>query len=245
MSTTLKICRKELFTYVTSPALYVFLVVFVGLAGGLLFYASPFFSIGSADLGPHFFEILPYLLLIFSPAIAMRLWAEENKSGTIELLMTLPVRDWEAVVGKFLAGYLMVLLALALTLPVPYLVAGIASSDAPFDFGPVWSGYIGVCLMGAVFLSIANAVSATTKNQIIAFIVGLSLCFVVFFIGRPVIVNALPETLQPFFTYIGVGAHIATFRQGAPDTRAILYFVSFTLFTLFLTVRVIESRRWR
>lgn len=248
MTTMLKIWGKELKTYFNSPVLYIFLIVFCILSGGSLFYLSPFFEDRFATLAA-FFGYLPMIFLVFVPAIAMRLWAEENKAGTLELLMTLPIRDWEAVVGKYLAALTILALALVLTFPIPYIVHSLVApgpgGKAVMDFGPIYGGYAGIFLMGSVFLAVSSAVSATTRNQIIAFILGLVACMFFFFIGHPYILGLLPERLVPFFEYVGLAGHMGSITIGVFSTRTMLYFLSMVAFLLFVNVRIVESRRWR
>jgi len=244
MSTTLKLCKREIIAYLSSPAFYIFLVVFVGVSGAMFFYVGRVFTERFAQLN-NFFTLLPFLLLCFVPAVAMRLWAEENKSGTTELLMTLPVRDWEAVLGKYLAALMVIVLGLALTFPIPMIVAHLARKDTPLDLGPVFGGYAGMAAMGAVFLALANMVSALTKNQVVAFILGISTCFGIFILGRPPVLEHVPQDVVPFLSFIGVGGHLDGFAVGVFDTRSVLYFVSLVVVLLFATVRILESRRWR
>ncbi len=244
MSTTLKLCRRELLAFVCSPALYIFLLVFTGFSGAMFFYVGGFFREKFAQLN-NFFMLLPFLLLCFVPAVAMRLWAEENKSGTVELLMTLPVRDWEAVLGKYLAALFVIALALGLTAPIPAVTAWLAREDTPLDLGPMWGGYAGMLSMGAVFLAISCMVSALTKNQVVAFILGITSCFGIFILGRPPVLEHVPQQLVPFLSYVGIGAHLDGFAVGVFDTRSALYFASLIIFLLFSTVRILESRRWR
>ncbi|MDX2175983.1 MAG: ABC transporter permease [Candidatus Sumerlaeia bacterium] len=244
MGTTLRIFGREFRGYLNSPALYIFLVVFVSMCGWVLFHQSAFWTQNFARLDA-LFSVMPLLLLVFVPAVAMRLWAEEHKTGTVELLMTLPVREWEAVLGKYLAALLVVLLALALTAPVAAIVAGLADEKTPMDFGPVWGAYLGMAMMGAIYLAIANMVSALTKNQIVAFIMGITFCFGIFMVGAPGVLRSLPEAVVPFFAYIGLGAHLDGVIRGVVDTRTVLYTASFVAVMLFATVRILDSRRWR
>lgn len=244
MVTTLKLCRRELLAYLSSPALYIFLVVFAGFSGAMFFYVGRFFTEKFAQMNS-FFLLLPFLLLCFVPAVAMRLWAEENKSGTTELLMTLPVRDWEAVAGKYLAALLVIAIALATTFPIPAIVSSLARKDTPLDMGPAWGGYAGMFLMGAVFLALSNMVSALTKNQVVAFILGITTCFGIFILGRPPVLEHVPQQFVPFLSYVGIGGHLDSFAVGVFDTRSILYFASLIIVLLFATVRIVEARKWR
>lgn len=242
--TTLRIFRKEVHAFFSTPMLYIFLTVFLSLSGGIMFYVNDFFASKFARLNA-LFMLLPYLLLVFVPAVAMRLWAEENKSGTTEILMTLPIRDWEAVLGKYLAALFVIVLALALTFPIPVVVSKYAAPDTPMDYGPVWGGYVGMFLIAAVFLALSTVMSALTKNQIVAFILGITACLGLFIIGTPTVLTLLPSGLVPFFSYVGIGAHLTGIVSGVFDSRALVYLISVVLFLLFATVRIVDSRRWR
>lgn len=240
--TTLRILRRELSAYFASPALYIFLIVFTAATGGLLFYMLRPLEAGVASLAS-LFGLLPYLMLIYVPAVAMRLFAEENKTGTIELLMTLPVRDGEAVAAKFLAAYVVVLLGLGLTFPIPMIMA--QNAKEALDWGPVAGGYIGMAMIAATYLSLCTLLSALTKNQIIAFILGITFCFVLFMIGSPIVTDKVGVGLGRVLAAVGVGGYLDSIKSGIFDLRSALYFASVVAALLFATVRVLDSRRWR
>ena len=170
--------QRELGAYFATPLAYVFLVIFVALTGAFAFYFGGFFERGQADLQP-FFLYHPWLYLLLVPAVAMRLWAEERKAGTIELLMTLPISPWEAVLGKFLAAWAFIGVALLLTFPMWITVNMLGDPDN----GVILASYIGSFLMAGAFLAIGSCISALTKNQVIAFIVAATLCFLLVMSG--------------------------------------------------------------
>lgn len=238
------IFRRELKNYLFSPALYVFLAIFLAASGACVFYLQNVFTGGVASMALYF-DVIPALLLIFVPAVAMRLWSEENRAGTLELLMTLPVNDWEAVVGKYLAAALVLVAAVGMTLPIPMFIGSLAWAKAPMDWGPVWGGYAGALLTGLAYLSIAGAVSASTKSQIIAFIIGVAMCFLAEGIGKPAMLIYMPKGIAPIVEFAGISTHARNFFRGVFDTRDLFYFASLTALMLFATVRIVESRRWR
>ena len=203
MSATTSVFRKEFKSYFSSPAGFVFLTAFLVLSSWLFFRL--FFLVGQASLRP-FFSLMPWLFLFFVPAAAMRAWAEERKLGTDEILLTLPVRDGELVVGKFLAGLGFLGLAIALTFPLPIAVSALGDPDP----GPIVGGYLGLVLMGAAYLSIALFASSLTENQIVAFIVGITISFALFIIGEDLVLIAVPQWMAPVLRYLGLGRHFAS-----------------------------------
>src|SRR5262244_4304690 len=178
MRPALLVFRREFAAYFSTPVAAVFLIVFLALAAGMTFLVSGFFDRGQADLSGFFFWH-PWLFLVLMPAISMRLWAEERRSGTIELLMTLPVEPWQIVLGKWLAAWAFAALALVLTMPLWITVNVLGSPDN----GVILASYLGSWLMAGAFLAIGAAISALTKNQVIAFIVSASLCFLLVMSG--------------------------------------------------------------
>ncbi len=180
------IASRELGTYFGTPLAYIFAVIFVALTGAFAFFIGNFFDRGQADLQA-FFAYHPWLYLLLVPAIAMRLWAEERKSGTIELLMTLPIATWEAILGKFLAAWAFVGIALMLTFPMWFTVNYLGRPDN----GVILASYIGSFLMAGAFLAIGSSISALTKNQVIAFIVAATLCFLFVMSGAEMVLNVV------------------------------------------------------
>lgn len=240
MSTTvLTLTRKEFASYFQSTIAYIFITLFLVLSNWLFFWFGGFFTIGQATMRDYFFFV-PWLFLFFVPAVTMRLWAEEKKLGTVELLLTFPVKDWEVVLGKFLAALCFLKVTLALTLPLAFTIIGLGNPDN----GALICGYLGCVLVGGAFLAIGLWASSTTANQIVAFIVTAVICFVLYVIGTPPVLSAVPQALVPFFATLSISAHFESIGRGVIDTRDVLYYASIITFFLFLNVRQIESRKW-
>jgi ABC-2 type transport system permease protein len=232
------IVRKEFRSYFDSPVAYIYITFFLVLSSWL--FLRGFFLVGQATMRG-WFGILPWLLLFFVPAVTMRLWAEEKKLGTIELLMTLPVRDHEVVLGKFLASFFFLTVTLALSFSIPVMVSLLGNPDG----GAIWGGYVGAVLLGAAFLAIGLFVSSLTENQIIAFIIGITLIFALFIVSEEFVIYNAPRFLVPVFKFLGLGAHYDSIGRGVIDSRDILYYLSVIGFFLFLNVRSVESRKWK
>lgn len=232
------IFKKEFFGYFNSPIAYVYLFVYIGLTNWLFF--KTYFLGGQASMRSYF-GILPILFLFFVPAVTMRLWAEERKSGTIELLFTLPIRVQDVVLGKFLAAYAFLCVSLLLSLSVPISVA--ISGDP--EWGPIVGGYIGAFLMGGAYLAIGMFVSNLTENQIIAFILGVVVTFILYIMGSPIVTFSMPNFLVPFFTFLGLGNHYESVGRGVLDSRDFAYYLSMMGVFLFLNYYFIENRKWR
>jgi ABC-2 type transport system permease protein len=238
MEATLAIARRELRTFFASPIAYVVLGGFLLLAGWL--YFSTLFLAGQASLRA-FFGIAPVLFVVLVPAITMRAVAEERKSGTLELLLTLPMEDWQIVLGKFLAALGMVSVGLAWTLPYPLTVAALTAPGVGFDWGPVFAGYLGLLLLAASFIGLGLWVSALSRNQIVAFIVALVLCFALAFVDKFAVL--LPESLGQVLEYVSVDYHFENIARGVLDTRDLLFYLSLTTLGLVLTTRALSSAR--
>lgn len=241
MANIYRIYKKELGGYLNSASAYVFLIVFLALGATLFFQVTMFFQSRQASMGG-FFVFVPWLFLFFVPAIAMRIWAEEKRAGTDELLMTMPVRDVEVVLGKYLAALTLVLLALALTFPIPLAVKYFADPKTPVDWGPVWGGYAASALFGAMVLAIGTWASSLTRNQIIAFIVACAIAFVTIVLGFQQVYDVLPfgqtlAKLSPWTRFIGM-------YRGAISAADLVYYLSATAFFLYLNTRTVESRKW-
>jgi ABC-2 type transport system permease protein len=230
--------KKELMSYFNSPIAYIFIGVFL-IAGNWLFFNS-FFIIGQASVR-NYFSLLPWIFLFLSPAITMRLWAEEKKSGTIEFLLTLPVTDWQAVLAKFLSALTFLSLSLLLSITIPFSAAWLGNLDK----GPVIGGYLGALFLGGSYLALGLFISSLTKNQIIAFILGLAACFAAFIIGADFVLAGAPAVLAPVMKFIGLGSHFSNIAKGVLDTKDIIYYLSFIFLFLWLNVRVIERRAWK
>jgi len=225
MRNLLTIFRREFVSYFTTPLAYVFIVIFLVMAGMLTFFVGNFFGRGQADLQP-FFEFHPWLYLVLIPALSMRLWAEERRSGTIELFLTLPIRMTEAVVGKFLAAWCFAGVALALTFPFWVTVNLLGHPDN----GVILASYIGSWLMAGALLAIGACVSAVTKNQVIAFVVTAALAFIFTGAGSPAVLGALqgwaPQWLIDAFAEMSFVDHFSGITRGVLDLRDVAYFVS-------------------
>ncbi|MDA8049664.1 MAG: ABC transporter permease subunit [Rhodospirillales bacterium] len=241
MRNTFVVARRELAGYFATPVAAVFIVIFLVLQGMLTFNAGAFFSRGQADLVP-FFDFLPWVFLLLVPAITMRLWAEERRLGTIEVLLTLPLAETEAVIGKFLAAWAFCIIALALTFPFVITVNILGSPDN----GVIAAGYLGGVLVSGAFLAVGSATSAMTKSQVIAFVLGVAMCFIFAVSGYPVVTDFLNRNL-PVLSSIARGfSVIERFRaisQGFLSLSDIVFFASFIGFWLFLNVVVVDHRK--
>ncbi len=236
------ILRRELASYFATPLAYVFIVIFLVLANAFTFYVGDFYQRGQADLRP-FFLFHPWLYLFLIPALTMKLWAEERKSGSIELLMTLPVTVWEAVLGKFLAAWLFTGLALALTFPIWITVNYLGSPDN----GVILASYLGSLLLAGGFLAIGSCMSALTRNQVVAFILGVAACFVLLLAGYPLVLDAFrgwaPLTLLEAVASLSLLTHFQSITRGVLEARDVLYFAMLIGFFLFATTVAIDLRK--
>ncbi len=242
MRNTWIIMRREFAAYFGTPLAYVFLIIFVALTGAFAFHVGNFFGRGQADLRT-FFQYHPWLYLIFIPAISMRLWAEERKSGTIELLMTLPITTWEAVLGKFLAAWAFVGVALILTFPIWISVNVLGDPDN----GVILASYFGSFVMAGAFLAIGSCISALTKNQVIAFIVAAAVCFLFVMSGLHLVLSYF-ETWAPDFLISAISSmsfltHFDQIARGVIDFADLTFYVSLIIFWLFVTTIVIELKK--
>ncbi len=215
--------KRELNSYFATPVAYVFIVIFLVLMGTFTFYIGGFYERGQADLRP-FFNFHPWLYLFLVPAIAMRLWAEERKTGTVELLMTLPITPWQAVLGKFLAAWAFTGIALALTFPVWITVNFLGEPDN----GAILTGYVGSLLMAGGFLAIGACLSAATKNQVIAFVFSVVVCFAFLLSGFPMVLDVfsgwLPQVVIDGIASLSFLTHFSNISRGVIDLRDLLYF---------------------
>ena len=239
MNRVRSVATRELRSYFNSPIAYVFLLVFAGTALFTFFNINAFFVRGQTDLRA-LFESIPFLTLLLVPALSMRLWAEEAKSGTMELLLTLPAREVELVSGKFLASWGLLGVGLALTLPLAMTVSTLGN----LDWGPVIGGYIGALLLGAAYLSVGQFVSALTENQILAFIMALVLCFALYGVGTEAFTGLFPDRTAALFRSLGTGSRFQSIARGVIDLRDVLYYASLSLFFLALSVAALRARRW-
>lgn len=237
------IAKRELSGYFNSPIAYVFIVIFLLLMGFFTFMMGGFFRSNEASLGA-FFVWHPWLYMLLVPAIGMRLWAEERKQGTMELLMTMPITANQAVIGKFVAGWLFLGLALLLTCPMPLTLYYLGSPDG----GPMVTGYVGSFLMAGAYLAVASMTSSFTRNQVISFITSLVICLLLVLSGYPPVTNLLlkwgaANSLVEFASAFSVMFHFESLQRGVIDLRDILYFASVIVFCLFTTNLVLKNQR--
>jgi gliding motility-associated transport system permease protein len=235
MSPALVISRREIRTYFNSPVAYIVVTVFVGITGYLFF--TQLFLEKQAELR-QLFGFMPFLFMFMVPAITMRLLADEKSTGTLELLSTMPVRDWEVVVGKFLAALALVGTAVGLTIVFAISVRTLG----PLDRGPAIGGYIGLLLMGGAFVSIGVMCSAWTRNSIVAFIASFGISFALYLFGK--LTQFMPEALQPVISFLSIDGHFDNIGRGVIDTRDVIYYLSIIGTCLLLATTSLESRRW-
>ncbi len=228
--------KKELMHYFNSPIAYIFIGVFLVISNWLFF--SSFFLVGQNNMRG-FFALLPWIFLFLAPAITMRLWAEEKKTGTIEFLLTLPVTYWQVSIAKFLSGIIFLGLALIATFSIPITLMYLGD----VDLGPIIGGYLGAILLGGAYISLGMFVSSLTKNQIIAFVIGSLACFLFFIAGADFILARTPAVITPVMKFIGLGNHFHSISRGVIDTKDIIYYSSFIFFFIWLNVKKLELSR--
>jgi ABC-2 type transport system permease protein len=242
MNVTTVLFKRELRSYFATPIAYVFIVVFLLLNGLFTFYFGNFFQRGQADLVP-FFSFHPWIYALFIPAITMRLWAEERKTGSIELLFTLPITTWQAISAKFYAAFAFTAIALALTFPLWLAVNYLGKPDN----GVIFCSYLGSLLMAGGFLSIGACVSSLTKNQVVAFVVTLLLCLTLNLLGFAALIDLLrswmPSMIVETIRSFSFLSNFDTISRGLLDFRSIIYFATLILFSLFANAVVIENKR--
>lgn len=236
------IFRREFTGYFSTPLAYVFIVIFLALSGALTFYLGRFFERGQADLAS-FFTFHPWLYLFLIPAVAMRMWAEERKSGTIELLMTLPVSTFQVVLGKYLAAWTFVSIALILTFPMWLTVNYLGNPDN----GVILAGYMGSLIMAGAFLAVGACISALSKNQIIAFIVAAAVSFLFLSSGLDMVL-AFFRGWAPEFVVDAIGSlsfltHFVAITGGVIDLRDVIFFASVIALSLFINVALVDIKK--
>jgi ABC-type transport system involved in multi-copper enzyme maturation permease subunit len=241
MSGTMTIFRREFAAYFNSPIAYIFIIAFLVLNSGL--YMTSFFLGGAADLRG-FFGTLPIFLIFFIPAVSMRLWAEDRRLGTFELLMTLPVRSADVMLGKYLAALAFYIVALLGTLPLPLMVGVLGNPDT----GAIWSGYLGAGLLGALYLAIGMFTSGLMRDQISAVILGIMACFLVFIVGQDfvaaVIDGWIPRLGSFLQQYLGLSGHYEMMLRGVFALGDLVYFVGLTAVFLTLNTLWLEGRKY-
>lgn len=239
---TWAILKREWKAYFNSPVAYVFIVIFLALAGFFTFNVSRLYESGRADLGGFFFWH-PWLYLILVPAVAMRLWAEERRTGTLELLLTMPVTTAQAIAGKFAAAWLFMMLALALTFPVVVTVFYLGQPDP----GPIVAGYLGSALLAGAYLAVGTFTSAITRNQVVSFILSAVIGLFLLLAGYPPVTDILTAIAPPWVVSVVSGFsftnHFEQMQRGVVDARDLLYFASVIAFMLFATHITLENRK--
>ncbi len=242
MSQIASIFKREFTGYFATPIAYVFLAIFVFLSGIFTFYMGSFFDRGQADLNP-FFQFHPWLYLFLIPALAMRLWAEERRGGTIELLLTLPVTIPQAVLGKFLAAWAFSGIALLLTFPLWITVNYLGDPDN----GVILAGYIGSLLMAGAFLAIGSCMSSVTRNQVIAFVLSAVVCLGFVLSGFPMVLEFFgawaPSFLVQAVSSFSFLSHFTAISEGVIELRDIVFFISLIVFWLFVNAVVIDLKK--
>lgn len=235
------IAKRELGGYFASPVAYVFLVIFLLLTGFFTFTAGQFFERGEASLAA-FFGWHPWLYLVLVPAVGMRLWAEERRAGTMELLLTMPITAWQAILGKFLASWLFLALALGLTFPV-VVTANVLGVP---DNGMILAGYVGSLFLAGGYLAVSCMTSAMTRNQVVAFILSVVACLFLILAGFNPVTDLLVRWASPAFVdtvaAFSVITHFDGFQKGVIDTRDLLFFLSLIGFSLFATSVILRNR---
>ena len=233
--------KREFLGYFRSPVAYVFLVVFLIASVGCAFFLGRFFDANNASLDS-FFTFLPWLFILFVPAVGMRLWAEEKRSGTIELLFTLPVTTLEAVIAKFLAAWAFLCLAILLSFPMVLTVSYLGDPDR----GVIASSYLGSMLMAGGYLGVCSLTSAFTKNQVISFVISAFICYVLVLLGWSVFTDflggylALPSWLVDTISNFSFKSHFDGFVKGIVDPKDVIFFLSLSGFCLFLNVLALD-----
>jgi gliding motility-associated transport system permease protein len=235
------VAKRELASYFASPVAYVFLVIFLLLTGFLTFTAGAFFERGEASLAS-FFAWHPWVYLVLVPAVGMRLWAEERRAGTLELLLTMPITDWQAILGKFLASWAFLAIALALTFPVVITVNVLGEPDN----GMLFAGYLGSLFLAGAYLAITCLTSAMTRNQVISFILSVVICLFLLLAGYSPVTGLMARWASPAVVdtvaAFSVVTHFDGFQKGVVDSRDVLFFLSVIGFSLFATGVVLRNR---
>ena len=231
------IYHKEMKAYFNSPMAYIFLVIFAIITG--YFFTRTFFLFNQSDMRS-LFNIVPLVYLFFIPAITMSLIAREKNIGTMEVMATLPLKDIDFVIGKFLSAFSLVLAGLMVT-SIQFIT--LIQVGTNIDYGAIFTGYLGLALVGALYCSVGTFASSITDNQVVAFIIGIFIVIIFFLMDKMLIF--VPTSLTSLVQYLSVDYHLSNISRGVIDTRNLIYFGSFIGFFLFTTVRVLEIRKWR
>ena len=238
------VCKRELTGYFASPVAYVFIVIFLTLIGFFTFSAQlgQFFERQEASLSA-FFTWHPWIYLFLVPAVGMRLWSEERRQGTLELLLTMPVTPWQAILGKFLASWLFLIIALVLTFPIVFTVKYLGSPD----IGPILCGYVGSMFLAGGYLAVSSMTSAITRNQVISFILSVVICLFLILAGYPPVTDMLiqwaPSWLVDTISAFSVMTHFFSFQRGVLDSRDVVFFLCLIGFCLFTTSVILRNLR--
>lgn len=245
LQNTLAVFKREFLAYFNSPVLYVIVVIFLLTAQGFAFLFGRFLDGDNASLTQAFFFWHPWIYIVLAPAVGMRLWSEEHRLGTVELLMTMPISPWQAIIGKFVAAALVWAIGLALTFPIVWTVYYLGDPDP----GPIWTGYVASYLYSLGCLAVTSAVSAFTRSQVVCFIVSVAVCLLFTLIGFPGIVDwvltTVPgmEWLVRFVSYLSFMDHFYEMTKGIFVLRDVLYFISVIIVALLITSQALRSRR--
>jgi len=241
MQNTMTIFRREFASYFNSPIAYIFIIAFLVLNSGL--FMTGFFLNGAADLRA-FFGNLPFFLIFFIPAVSMRLWAEDKRTGTFELLMTLPMRAREVMMGKYLAALAFYLVSLAGTLVLPIMVSALGNPDV----GAIWSGYIGAALLGGLYLAVGTFTSGLMRDQISAVILGIMACFLIFIVGVPGVAATIDGWIPGLGSflqhYLGLSDHFEMMLRGVITLGDLAYFLGLTFVFLSLNTLWLKGRKY-
>ena len=242
MNGLLSIYKREFTSYFVTPVAYVFIVIFLFMTGVFTFYLGAFYESNQADLEP-FFRFHPWLYLFLIPAISMRLWSDERKSGTIELLMTLPVSITDTVVAKYLAAWSFTAIALSLTFPMWITVNYLGSPDNTV----ILASYIGSLIMAGGFLAIGYCISALTKSQVIAFVISVVICFMFILSGFPMVLDLFeswaPQAVVDAVASFSFLTHFTSIKKGVIDIRDLIYFAALITFWLYVNIIIIENKK--
>jgi ABC-2 type transport system permease protein len=231
------ICKRELGAFFNSPMAYIFLVIFAIVNG--YFFTNTFFLFGQSDLRV-LFDIVPLVYLFFIPAVSMGLIARENNLGTMETMSTMPINTYEFVLGKFLAASSLILLGLVATSIHLFTLISVGTN---VDYGAIFSGYLGLALMGGTYAAIGTYASSVTENQVVAFIIGVFIVLVFFMLDKTLVF--VPRSIAGFVQFLAVDYHLSNISRGVIDSRNLVYFFSMIGFFIFLTIRTLEMKRWK
>ena len=231
------ILKREIQSFFNSPMAYIFLVIFAIVSG--YFFTNTFFLFGQSDLRV-LFDMIPLVYLFFIPAVSMGLIARENNIGTMETISTMPLNTYEFVIGKFLAGLSLIMLGLFAT-SIHFITLVAVGTNV--DYGAIFSGYLGLALMGATFTSIGIYASSVTENQVVAFIIGVFLVLVFYMLDKTLVFA--PQSIVGIIQFLAVDYHLSNISRGVIDSRNIIYFLSMIGFFIYLTIQTLEVRRWK